>query len=244
VTVKENRNQPRRRRTEPAVGKPRTTLSTDVYLQLRADVLAGRLQPGERLRAEMLRQRFGIASSPIREALNRLVSEGFVSLLDQRGFRVAPVSEAELRELVLARCWIDGAAITEAIRRHEVSWEETLVLALHRLSQADRHTSPRTAAAQAEWERLHREFHLALVAGCGSGWIRRISAQLFDSAERYRLLAADQIPEDNELDEHRALVEACLSHQPQEAVRLLESHYGRTIAIVMSSPLAQIRLSS
>ena len=75
-------------------------MSTTVYQELRADLLAGRLKPGEKLRAEALGQRFSIASSPIREALNRLVSEGFVLLEDQKGFRVAPVSESELRELV------------------------------------------------------------------------------------------------------------------------------------------------
>ena len=237
-------NRPRKKPREPGAGKPRTTtLSTDVYLQLRVDVLSGKLQPGERLRAEMLRQRFGIASSPIREALNRLVSEGFVSLTDQKGFRVAPVSEDELRELVLARCWIDGAAITQAIRRHDVAWEESLVLALHRLSRADRNSPAASADTRADWERLHREFHLALVSGCGSVWIRRISAQLFDSAERYRLLAADEIPRNNELDQHRAIVDACLAGQTQQAVQLLEEHYGQTMAVIMGSAAAQNRLS-
>lgn len=227
-----------------AAAKPRTTtLSTDVYLQLRVDLLSGKLQPGERLRADMLRQRFGIASSPIREALNRLVSEGFVSLTDQKGFRVAPVSAAELRELVMARCWIDGAAVTQAIRRHDVEWEESLVLALHRLSRADRHAPSASADTRADWERLHREFHLALVAGCGSSWVRRISAQLFDCAERYRLLAADEIPRANELDQHRGIVDACLAGKAQQAVQLLEEHYGQTMAVIMDSAAARHQLS-
>ena len=207
-------------------------------MQLRADVLAGRLKPGEKLRAETLRQRFKIASSPIREALNRLVSEGFVALEDQKGFRVAPVSEDELRELVIARCWIDGSAITESIRRYDVAWEEALVLALHRLSRADRVRAAKSDGAQVAWEELHREFHCALVSGCGSSWIRRISAQLFDSAERYRLLALEGISERNERDEHKAIVDACLARKPQEAIKLLENHYGKTFEVIMGSTRA------
>src|SRR6185437_3603379 len=71
---------------------PGTTLTKSVYEQLRSDLLTGRLKPGEKLRAEALRHRFKVGSSPIREALNRLLSEGFVSLEEQKGFRVAPLS--------------------------------------------------------------------------------------------------------------------------------------------------------
>ena len=230
----------RTKSTDPSVEakKSSTTLSTVVYRELRAEVLSGRLKPGVKLRAEDLRKRFNIASSPIREALNRLLSEGFVALEDQKGFRVAPVSESDLQELVLARCAIDGAAIRESIGRYDVAWEEGLVLALHRLSRASRVADENLAVADTSWESLHREFHCALVSGCGSRWTRRISEQLFDAAERYRLLAAQQISERNELDEHKAIVEACLARRSAEAVNLLETHYGMTFAVIMSSPAA------
>jgi len=222
------------------VKKGGATLSTTVYQELRSDLLAGRLKPGEKLRAEALGQRFSIASSPIREALNRLVSEGFVLLEDQKGFRVAPVSEDELKELVRARCWIDGAAVTESIRQFDTAWEEALVLALHRLSRTSRWASPTSTTPDPNWEQLHRDFHKVLVSGCGSRWIRKISEQLFDAAERYRLLAADQIPERNELNEHRAIVDACLARKPAEAVKLLEAHYGMTFSVIMRSPNAPV----
>jgi len=218
-----------------AKGKGTVTLSTAVYHELRADVVAGRLKPGTKLRVEALGRRFNIASSPVREALNRLVSEGFVLLEDQKGFQVAPVSDSELKELVTARCWIDGAAVTEAIRRHDIAWEEGLVLALHRLSRVSRWLTASPPTPDPEWERLHREFHVALVAGCGSRWISRISEQLFDAAERYRLLAARAIPERNELDEHRAIVDACIARNAPEAVSLLERHYGKTFAVIMGA---------
>lgn len=90
-------------------------------------------------------------------------------------------------------------------------------------------------------ERLHREFHVALVAGCGSRWIMRISAQLFDAAERYRLLAAAEIPERLELDEHRAIVEACVVRNAPLAADLIEAHYGKTFAVIMGSANAPDR---
>ena len=210
------------------------TLTKSVYEQLRADILNGKLLPGEKLGAEALRNRFNTGSSPVREALNRLLSDGFVALEEQKGFRVAPVSREELIELVMARCWIDGAAVTESIRRFDTAWEETLILALHRLSRTARGKVDQPE--NAGWENRHKAFHLALVGGCGSRWIIRISEQLFDAAERYRLLAADHMPERNELDEHRAIVDACIDRDADKAIELLKRHYGQTFDIIANSP--------
>jgi GntR family carbon starvation induced transcriptional regulator len=212
------------------------TLTKSVYEQLRTDVLSGRLRPGEKLGAEALRRRFNTGSSPVREALNRLLSEGFVALEEQKGFRVAPVSRQELDELVKARIWIDGAAIRESISRFETRWEEALVLALHRLSRTPRGLAGH--AENADWEVRHKAFHMALVGGCGSRWILRISEQLFDAAERYRLLALDYVLERNELDEHRAMVDACIDRNPDKATELLKHHYGQTFDAIASSGLA------
>jgi DNA-binding GntR family transcriptional regulator len=208
-------------------------LTTTAYEQLRNDVLSGRLRPGEKLGAEALRRRFNIGSSPIREALNRLLAEGLVALEEQKGFRVSPVSEAELRELVTARSWIDGAAITEAVRRQDSAWEEQIIVALHRLSRTKRY-GPQSETKN-DWEAKHRAFHAALVGGCGSRWIIRISDQLFDAAERYRMLGLEHVPERNELDEHKAIVEACLEGDAARAVALLTEHYGQTYKVVVHS---------
>lgn len=204
-----------------------------VYEQIRSDVLSGKLRPGEKLRAETLRVRFNTGSSPVREALNRLLSEGFVDLEEQRGFRVSPVSKQELGELVTARCWIDGAAIRESVRRFDPEWEENLVLALHRLSKSSR--QPGHSTHNVEWESRHKAFHMALVGGCGTRWIIRNSNQLFDAAERYRLLAADHVPERNERDEHRAIVNACLDRNAELAVELIQLHYGKTYEVIVAS---------
>lgn len=180
--------------------------------------------------------RFNIGSSPTREALNRLLAEGLVGLEARKGFHVAPVSQDELKELVTARCWIDGAAVAEGIRRADLAWEEQLIVALHRLTRAARGRSSETEE-NADWEEKHHAFHSTLVGGCGTRWIIRISDQLFDAAERYRLLAADYVPERNELSEHKAIVEACLERDSARAVELLTQHYGQTYQVIIASAL-------
>ena len=215
--------------------RPSATLTQSVYAQLRADILSGRMRPGEKIRAAAVRNRFNTAGSPVREALNRLLAEGFVALEEQKGFRVAPVSTEELKELVKTRCWIDGLAIRESIERFDMAWEENLVLALHRLSRA--HRGENGQAENSEWESRHKDFHLALIGGCGSRWIERISAQLFDAAERYRLLALGQVLERNELQEHRDLVDACINRDADRAMTLLDHHYTQTFEAIANTSL-------
>lgn len=212
---------------------PSSTLTTSVYGQLRSDIVSGRLPPGAKLRAQTLRKRFNTGGSPVREALNRLLAEGFVSLEEQKGFRVAPISREELAELLNARILIDGTALSESIRRFDAVWEEGMVLALHHLSRTARGTSD--ATGESAWDARHKALHLALVAGCGSRWMRQMSQQLFDAAERYRLVALPWIPERNELDEHRALVDACLARNANLAIDLLRSHYGQTADAIVKS---------
>jgi DNA-binding GntR family transcriptional regulator len=75
------------------------TQATALYRALKGDIIRGTLPPRQWLRIDLLRQRYGAGATPLREALNRLSTEGFVEQLDQRGFAVTDVNESYLDEL-------------------------------------------------------------------------------------------------------------------------------------------------
>ena len=205
------------------------TLASSVYERLRQDVLTGELLPGHKLRIDALRLRYGVGASPVREALNRLVSEGLVTLEDQKGFRVAPVSLDELRELTHTRCLINEIALRESIARGGEDWEERIVLAFHRMMRARR----RGQAPDAELERAHRAFHAALIDACGSRWITGFSETLFDRTRRYRSLAINAPSEPRDIEaEHRHIMDAVLARDTPLAVKLLNEHVLLTADIV------------
>jgi DNA-binding GntR family transcriptional regulator len=74
------------------------TLSDQVYHAVRSRIMAGALAPGTFLREKDL-ETMGVSRTPIREALGRLASEGFLERLPHRGFRVPEESLANLLEL-------------------------------------------------------------------------------------------------------------------------------------------------
>jgi DNA-binding GntR family transcriptional regulator len=218
----------------------RETLATSVYVQLRADLLRGALPPDSRLRVERLIATYGAGASPIREALNRLASEGLLVRHDQRGFFVVPVSRPDLGELTRTRCWLEERALRESIAHRTQEWEDAIVLSLHRLSRTPRLRGNEAHAANPEWEKLHREFHQNLISACRSRWLMGFCNQLADHAFRYRQIAriVAGAPRD-ELAEHRTIAERAIDGDADGAVAALTDHYQLTCARCMPG-LAEI----
>jgi DNA-binding GntR family transcriptional regulator len=211
------------------------TLATAVYEAIRLDILEGRCAPDEKLQFDILRDRYKVGISPIREALSRLHSDGWVAREERRGYRVATVSRDDLMQLVRTRVLLEGAAIREALANPDSAAEEVLILAFHRLSKEPRYLPGEGIRRNPGWMKKHRQFHLALVAGCKLERLRQYCEQLFDAAERYRLLAADSNPERREKEEHRAMVEAYLAGDAAAVTDLLAQHYQGTVDIILQS---------
>lgn len=212
------------------------TLASTVYDRLRADILTGELEPGRKLRIEFLGKRYHTGHSPIREALNRLSSDGLVERRDQRGFLVAAASAEDLSELTKARCWLEGIALRESIAARTQAWEEGVVIAYHRLSRAPRSMSPKVYRENPEWENLHRAFHLSLIAGCGSRWLLAFCAQLADQSYRYRQIAFQRaFPLRSNTHGHRAIMEAAIEGDTDKAVRLLQMHLRFTADTILKN---------
>jgi DNA-binding GntR family transcriptional regulator len=211
------------------------TRATSVYDRLREDLLGGALEPGAKLAMESLAERYSAGVTPLREALNRLLSDGLVERREQRGFVVAGISDADLAEITKTRCWLEEVALRESIALHSAEWEENLVLAHHRLSRTPRSLSADHFENNPEWEPLHRAFHRALIAGCDSRWLLSFCDQLADQHHRYRRLSAPRAFSTRPVStEHQQLMDAAIAGHVDEAVQLLRMHFQRTESIIRS----------
>ncbi|MCB1746341.1 MAG: FCD domain-containing protein [Gammaproteobacteria bacterium] len=201
------------------------TLSEAAYERLRSDIIAGRLPPEAKLRIEELRDIYDTGASPLREALNRLAGEGFVTAAGQRGFNVAPLSLAELDDITRLRILLECEAASDAIRQGDDAWEGNLVAAWHHLHKLD----GRDAAALREWEVRNQAFHEALIAACESTLLLRVRRTLYEQHKRYRLISILEHDAQRDVDaEHRAIFEAALARDVAAARRAIEVHVQRT----------------
>jgi DNA-binding GntR family transcriptional regulator len=203
-------------------------MASSVYAQLREELLHCRIPPNSKLRVEWVVDRYGAGASPVREALNRLASEGLLDRRDQRGFFVMPITLDELEELTRTRCWLEERALRESTHHHTTEWEEAIVLSLHRLSRLSRRMED-TGAYNPEWEARHRTFHRALLSACKSRPLMAFCDQLADQAFRYRQVAREGMgaPRD-ELSEHNDIASKAIKGDVDGAVEALMRHYRLT----------------
>jgi DNA-binding GntR family transcriptional regulator len=218
---------------------PGGSLTQSAYERLRADVLACRLRPGERLRISDLCGRLATGLSPVREALSRLAAEGLLVAEPQRGFRVAPISAEELRDLTAVRIEIEGMCLRRAIAAGDVAWEERVVAAHHRLSRTPLREDGDEGRVGEAFAAAHTAFHRALVESCDSPWLLRLREVLYAQGERYRRLSVPLARRPRDLArEHRDIMEATLARDADRAAALLARHMELTAAILLEAEAA------
>ena len=216
--------------------QPELPLAERAYRALRQAIVRGDFEPGARLRVEELSQRFSVSSSPLREALNRLSEQGLVRALENRGFRVAPLTAAGVSDLARVRTLVECDALRDAIAHGTDAWEAQAVAAGHALGLAERRLGDQPRALDDDWSARHRAFHLSLYAACTSPMLLDLADVLFDNAERYRRWAARwrQAPR-HKHDEHQQLLTATISRDVDRAVELLRLHISRTEQLVSAA---------
>ena len=217
-----------------------STRTEQVYNQLRADVLSGRLAPGKKLPLSQLSDRYGSSLSAIREGLQRLVEQGLVTSEPQLGFRVFSLSVEDLHDLTSARVEIEGLALRLSIEHGDLEWESSVVAALHTLRRTpveDEATGGRVLSPH--WAAAHRAFHSTLISGCPSQRIRSIAASLRDSAELYRQWSWHVDDDRNMYDEHAQIADAVLGREPVMAMELTTQHLQATTTSLLAQLLEE-----
>ncbi len=218
------------------IARTSSSLTQDAYERLRANLLACRLQPGARLKINELCQELSVSLSAVREALSRLTSEGLVVAEPQRGFRVAPISTEELRDLTDVRAHIEGLCLERAIAAGDVGWESQLVAAFHRLSRTPEREPKGPERMNEAWSTAHAAFHEALVAACDSPWLLRIRQSLYAQSERYRRLSVPLAEVARDLNrEHLDIMEAALARRGEAAKLAMRQHLETTTRILLES---------
>ena len=213
---------------------PSRTLATDLFEQLRSDILHNRLDPGSRLRFKDLRERYQSGLSPLREALMRLVSEGLVVLEDHKGFRVASVSREEMQDIANTLLELEAIAIRMAVEKGDDRWEADIVARFHELSKRQMFAADGTL--DTEWEARNVAFHESLYAACGSPSLKLVCHVLYERHSRYRRLRTRDTgnPDRDVSKEHEALMRATIERDAPAAVALLRHHRSATLGDVLA----------
>jgi DNA-binding GntR family transcriptional regulator len=210
------------------------TRTEQVYEILRGELLNGALHPSQKLKMVELTVRFGVSQSVVREALTRLTEQGLLVATPQRGFRVRDLSIEDIAELTESRVQIESLALRLAIERGDLQWETGILAAHHRLERTPVIRDDGTVSE--DWTLQHRDFHQALLTGCGNRRLESVATALRDSAELYRRWYW-VLTDDHQRDlarEHRQLRELTLARDADGAIEVLTEHIDRAPTLLIA----------
>jgi len=205
----------------------KNTIASQLVSRLREAIVSGQLPAGSKINLDRAKERFQVSLSPLREALARLISDGLVVFEDNRGYRVAPMSLADLEEITALREELEPYALRETIRLADAAWEGEVIRSLHRLNKAERDASrPETLE---NWEAIHREFHLTLIAGCRKPILLNFCCILLNLNDRYRRTFLRVTSGDRNVAlEHGEIAQAAAARDADFACQHLAEHIHRT----------------
>ena len=218
------------------------TVGSNTYDKIKHDIIFGRLEPGSKLKLDALKDRYEASVSTLRETLNRLASEGFVSAEEQRGFFVTPVSKEDLIEITNLRILLECHAVKASVENGDTDWEGNLVSAHHKLHRLEQRLLSGDHSEKETWKRYDWEFHLAMIQACNSKNLLDLHSTIYDKYLRYQMLVLTYRGGEA-VAEHKAMFDAALARAAEGAQRLLEDHIRRGLDHTLSAmgdPASQV----
>lgn len=213
---------------EPTVGLYAPSLVEVATRQLRDEILAGTLAPGQRLIEDQIRLRFSISRAPLREALRLLSQQGLVEHLPRRGARVTELSDTDVDQLFGIRLALEQHAIRSVFPRATPPTAADLADLdgwLDRMRRAERDGD------ELRKDDAHRAFHAAVVALAGNRQLDLALEPVLLKLQRPMAFnlrrEAHALGPEVGLERHARLVEALRSNDVDQILHELEQHGSR-----------------
>lgn len=202
------------------------TKSDFAYRQVRDRIVGGELEPGAVIQQRELARSIGVSTTPLREALRRLKSEGLVELDAHRDARVSALRAEEARDLLEVRRSLDPLAAALAAERRTNADIQAIRAAADGLAPLPTHPTAGQLAA-------HRHFHAAVYTASHNDVLIGTLEGLWDKADRYRRLALrpdrGQAARDQKAKEHDALIECVALGDSAGAADVMREHIDTSL---------------
>ena len=204
------------------------TIAEQVADALRHEIVTGQLAAGTKLRQVEIAQRFGVSTTPVREAFGLLQADGLVQIDTHRGVTVFLPTIQDLIEHYEIRMALEMLAVEKAAEHFQAHDAPPLVTLLDAM-----HATTNTAL----YVEMNQQFHLKLYHLSGRSRLIIMIGELRNASNAYlHLYAAADIPRDAQrLDkEHREILAACQANDTVRAAHAVRHHLQQTVAHVMN----------
>ena len=206
----------------------RVTATEATVERLRDLIISGQLPEGTALRQEELAKRIGVSRTPLREAIARLQSEGFVRLDPHRGATVfAPTPEDLIHIFEIRRSLEPLAGKLAAESRTEEEVEQFAIL----LSGFRKCKTPK------EWADQNEKFHLFLYSMARRKLLLELLQAVYSKSKIYVRILVGEGDAPRAQKEHEAIFEALKAKNGDLIGEILQKHIDGTVRFLL--PLLQ-----
>ena len=200
------------------------TKNVAVYNKLRQGIIKGKLKPGQKVVMADLAKAFGLSETPVREAIRRLESEGYVDFTPHTGAIVTKIDEGELVEIYLIRIALEELATRLAsphITEKDIDF----------LNKKNREME--IAIQQNRYEILagiNKLFHLRIYKAAPFPRLYKMICDLWDTFERWPSVFS-YVPERAaaSVEEHKKIIQALQTRDTDQADQLIKEQKERTL---------------
>lgn len=195
-------------------------LSARVYHEIKGFILRNEIMPGQKLQHQELSERLGVSRTPVREALTRLVQEGYVSLLPNRGFICKEIRLQEAEELYDLREALEAFAVEKAIENLN---DEALEKLRQKVELYGHDIQKRFTRERLIYD---QELHLEIAEIAGNETLKRTLRQVFERIILKRKTDGlyDLARGVSAHQEHLRLLDAMRKRNVEEAVKFIRTH--------------------
>ena len=199
--------------------QPGASLGDAIYLTLRVAILRGELPPGYRLREVPVSEHFGVSSTPVRSAIQRLGLEDLVEVTPRRGAVVAPVTGRQLEDLFEVRELLECHAIRRAAAHDELDLDEVEAL-------LDRTADVLDDPDQSRFHDLDLAFHAQLTQLVGNPELANLAERTHRRIQAVRVRYVPELPDRPRAShqDHLDIVAALRAGDADGAERTLRRH--------------------
>jgi DNA-binding GntR family transcriptional regulator len=200
-----------------------SSLREEAYRAIRAGIVTGEITSGTLYSTPSLARRLGVSATPVREAMLDLANEGLVEPVRNRGFRIVPMEDSDLDEILELRLLLEvpsAGRVAGTLKPDEI---ERLRQHVEELEQAaeDKDLAAYLAADHA--------FHLALLAPLGNRRLLDVVSRLRDQQRLYGLPGmVESTAFAATAAEHRAILDAVAAGEGRQAEELMRRHLRHT----------------
>ena len=205
----------------PALGRAHGRLADEVYDALLAQMMSLRIHPGSRVTIDALARELGVSQTPIRDALNRMETDGLLIRIPHAGYRIPPqITRDRFEDMVEMRLLLEPAAARRAAERasaEQVSDMRRMLAEMAELGENDSHV------AYGAFGLRDAAFHDLVAVSAGNQVVQESLARMHTHVHLFRLLYDTQVTY-LAMGEHAEVLEAIAARDPDAAAFAMRQH--------------------